>query len=124
MAEPIPPKPVRLMLAQFPKEPWAKSLVDAFNQLALQTTQALTTVAPTLKTLTFTTGATVADSFPIDVKVEAPVTSARVAMVLSGTPSGAVTVQAKPLSGGKLLRVSLITGLAANTAYSIRLALE
>ncbi len=123
MGEPIPPKPVRLSLGRFPKEPWAKDLVDAFNQLALQTTQALTMTAPALKTLKFTTGATVADSFPIDVPVTSP-PSTWSAMVLSGVPSGAVTVQAAPLSGGKLLRVSLITGLAADTAYSIRLVLE
>lgn len=119
-----PPKQLRLDPTQFPKEPWAKALVDAFNQLSLQTTQALTGGGANYKTLTFKTGATVANSFPIDVKTAVSVTSARVAMVLSGEATGAVTVVAQPLSGGKTLRVSNITGLAANTAYSIRLALE
>ncbi len=124
MAEVTPPKPLRLALEQFPKEPWAESLVDAFNQLALQTTQALTVVGPKYKTLDIKTGVTPANSFPIDVKVEAPPKSVRVAMVLAGTPSGAVSVTAQVLSGGKLVRVSNISGLAANTSYSIRLAME
>lgn len=118
------PKPARLDLALFPKEPWAKALVDAFNQLSLQTTQALTGVGGVTKVLSFKTGATPANSFPIDVRVDSPPKSVRVAMVLSGVPSGAVTVVAQLLSGGKFLRVSNITGLAANTTYSIRLALE
>lgn len=124
MGEPVPPKPQRLDLDLFPLEPWAKPLVDSFNQLALQTTQALTVVAPKYKTLSFRTGATPANSFPIDVMVDAPPNSVRIAMVLTGIPSGAVTVVAQVLSGGRVLRVSSITGLAANTTYSLRLALE
>lgn len=110
-------------MSQFPAEPWAKALVDAFNQLSLETTKALSGAAPVYKTLTFKTGVTVSASFPIDVKVDAPVTDARVAMVLTGTPSGAVFVTASMLSGGRLLRVSNISGLAASTSYSLRLAL-
>lgn len=124
MDSPTPPKPVRLELGLFPKEPWAKPLVDAINQLSLQTTQATTRKGVTYKVLTFKTPASAADAFPIDIKVDAPVTDVRVALVLSGAPNGAVTVTAQMLSGGKLLRVSNITGLAANTAYSVRLAME
>jgi hypothetical protein len=118
------PKPVRLDLSLFPQEPWATALVNAFNQLSLQTTQALSGVGGVLKEISFKTGATVANSFPIDIPVASPVKSARVAMVLSGLPTGPVTVVAAMLSGGKHLRVSSITGLAANTPYALRLALE
>ncbi len=120
MGSPTPPKPVRLVLADFPQEPWARSLVEAFNQLALQTTQALTGVGGQTKLLNIA----VNQAYPIDVPVTAPVTSARVAMVLSGTPTGAVTVLAQQLSGGRLLRISNITGLSASSTYSLRLALE
>lgn len=118
-----PPKEVRLSLSDFPAQPWAKKLVDAFNQFSLETTKALVATSAKYKTLDISTGTTVADSFPIDVPVSFIVTDVRVAMVLSGTPSGAVTVTASMLSGGKLLRVSSITGLAASSKYSIRLAL-
>lgn len=124
MGELTPPKQVKLDLAIFPKTPWAKALVDALNQFSLQTTQALQVAGPKYKTINFTTGAVVADSFPIDIKVDAPVLDARVAMVLSGIPTGAVVLTAQMLSGGKLLRVSSISGLAANTPYTLRLALE
>lgn len=118
-----PPKQAALRLSDFPREPWAVKLVNAFNQMSLETTKALDAAGPKMRVLEFATGATVADSFPIDVPVDFIVTDARVAMVLKGTPSGAVTVTAQMLSGGKLLRVSSITGLSASTRYSIRLAL-
>ena len=108
----------------FPNEPWAKALVETFNKFSLETTRALTDVGGVQKTLTFKTGATVANSFPIDVKVESVIKSVRVAMVLTGVPSGAMSVTASMLSSGRSLRVSNISGLAANTSYSLRLALE
>ena len=119
----VPPKQLQLLAAVFPKEKWAEDLVKGLNQFALETTKALTVAAPVYKVLTFTTGVTVANSFPIDFPVEDIVNECRVAMVLKGVPSGAVSVVAQMLSGGKKLRVSTITGLAASTAYSIRLAL-
>ncbi len=118
------PKQVSLSLAQFPQEPWAKALVEAFNQLSLETTQALTGIGANFKTLDIKTGATVANSFPIDIKVDRIVKSATLAMVLNGVLTGACTITAQVLSGGKLLRVTNITGLAANTSYSLRLRLE
>lgn len=118
-----PPKEARLSLADFPEQPWAKKLVDAFNQFSAETTKALVASQSTYKELDVKTGATVANAFPIDVPVSFIVKDVRVAMVLSGTPSGAVTVTASMLSGGKLLRVSSITGLSANSRYSLRLAL-
>lgn len=119
------PKQVRLDPERFPRgAAWVRPLVDAFNQLSLQVTQALTSRADPYRVLEVVTEATPADAFPIDVPVGRIVTEARVAMVLAGAPAGAVTVVASMLSGGKLLRVSNITGLAANTRYSIRLALE
>ncbi len=121
------PKQAALVLSMFPPEPWAKALVEAFNQLSLQSTQsaqALIGAGGKYKVLDIKTGASVAASFPIDVKVAEPVKSVRVAMVLTGVPTGAVSVEAQLLSGGRLVRVSNITGLAANTIYSIRLALE
>ncbi len=118
------PKQAQLVLEQFPKEPWARSLVEAFNQLSLETTQALTGTGANFKTLDIKTGATVADSFPINIKTDRIVNSVSLAMVLNGTLTGACTITAQALSGGKLLRVSNITGLAANTSYSLRLRLE
>lgn len=118
------PKQVRLDLTQFPDAPWAKALVGAFNQLSQQVTQAGGATQPTFRELRLKTGPTPSKSFPIDVKVDAPVKSVSVALVVSGTPSGAVFATASMLSGGKLLRVSNISGLAANTEYTIRLALE
>ncbi len=118
-----PPKQAQLSLKDFPAQPWARKLVDAFNQLSLETSKALEGSAVTYKTLDIATGATVADSFPIDVPVTSIVKDVRVALVLSGAPASAVTVTAAMLSGGKLLRVSNITGLSASSRYSIRLAL-
>ncbi len=124
MAEIIPPKQAQLSLAQFPQESWAVSLVSAFNQFSVQVVNAFKIAAPKYKVLSFTTGAAVADSFPIDFPVETAPSDVRVAMVVNGAPSGAVTVVAQVLSGGKLVRVSSITGLSINTTYSIRLAME
>ncbi len=120
------PKQARLDLAIFPKEPWAKALVEAFNQFALETTQAFDGAAQKFKTLKFKTGAVVANSFPIDMPVAAPVASVRVAQVIrGGTLAGsAITVQWTMLAGGKLARVTLITGLSVNTSYEIKLAME
>ncbi len=119
-----PPKQVQLVKELFPKEPWASSLVAALNQFSVQVVETFRATATRYKVLTFSTGADPATSFPIDVPVDEPPSDVRVAMVLSGAPSGPVTVLAQPLSGGKLLRVSSITGLAANSTYSIRLALD
>lgn len=126
------PKQQQLVLEQFPKQPWAKALVSAFNQFVQQTVAALTRAAPTYKELSFKTATTVADSFPIDVTTAFPVKDARIACVVSGAPSGATAVRWQLLSqgaqqsqsGANSIRVSFIDGLAANTAYTIRLALE
>lgn len=118
-----PPKQLQLNPEDFPKESWARALVKGLNQFALETTRALTRAAPAYKVLTFTTGASVAASFPIDFPVESIVNDCRVALILEGTPAGAVSVTAAMLSGAKRLRVSYIYGLATSTRYSIRLAL-
>ncbi len=118
------PKQVQLSLEQFPKESWAQSLVAGFNQFVVQTVAALRIAAPVYKVLSFTTGPTVSDSFPIAIQVDAPVSECRVGMILAGNPTGAVFAVAQNLSGGRLVNVTNITGLAANTFYSIRLALE
>ncbi len=120
-----PPKQIKLLLAQFPKEPWAKSLVEAINQMSLETTAALASSEAKFKTLKFKTGAVVADSFPIDFPVPAPLSSMRVAKVEKGPSStGAVTVQWAMLTGGRQVQVQMITGLSVSSSYEIRLALE
>ncbi len=124
-AEAKPPRQVALVQSQFPAEGWATSLVNQFNQFALETVRAFGFVTPKYKVLVISTGATVADSFPIDIPIDFAPTEVRVAMVLSGVPSGAVTVVGTPiLANNPVLRVTSITGLAANSTYSIRLAME
>lgn len=125
MADILPPKQVQLDLSKFPNEPWAKYLVDAINTFAVQTQQAIQSVPKeTLKTLKFRTGGTVANSFPIDIPVGGPLSTVRVAQVVrGGTLAGsAVSVQWTMLSGGRLARITLITGLSPSTSYEIKLA--
>ncbi len=100
-------------------------LVEQLNQFSVQTVQALTARGPKYKLLTFTTGASAADSFPIDIKVEGLPNEVRVAQVPSGqvAAGAAVAVQWQPLSNG-LVRIANISGLSANTAYEVKLALE
>lgn len=131
MAEPTPPKQVKLDLAAFPKEPWAQQLVTAFNQLSLQTTQALQVAAPKYKDLVFKTGAVAANSFPIDVTLDFKPSNVSVAQVTNGATTGGTVIQWQLLSltrqqsqsGNFVIRVSRISGLLADTSYSIRLAL-
>lgn len=118
------PKPQQLDLGRFPREPWAQVLVSAFNQLALQVLQALNIAAPKYKTLDFTTGPDVTASFPLDIPVEAFPLDVRVAGVISGDAGfEAVTPKWSNISTpGRCVRIRYITGLSANTTYSIRLA--
>ncbi len=122
MASFVPPRQVALVLEQFPREEWARSLVNALNQFSLETVASLTLQSPFYKDLTFTTAPLVADTFPIDFPVKSRPTDVHVATVLSGVPSGAVTVLWVSSGSGTTVRISSITGLAAATAYSIRLA--
>lgn len=124
MANVTPPRLAQLVSSMFPKEAWAKSLVEQFNQFAIQVTQAIRDVSSKYKTLDFSTSATVADSFPIVLKAEPIPADVRVAQVVSGTPNGAVTVQWRPNGDGISISVESITGLAVNTTYSIRLAMD
>ncbi len=118
-----PPRQVALVLSLFPREPWAQALVSAVNQFALEVVRAFTFGQPVYKTLDFTTGAAVADSFPIDFPVEATPVDVWVSAVPSGdNGTSAVTVKWQPISTpGLAVRVNLVTGLAVNTTYSIRL---
>jgi hypothetical protein len=121
-----PPGELRLVVGDFPAEPWAKRLVEGVNQFSTETVKAIATAATVYKLLSFTTGSVVADSFPIDIPVEAPPLEVRVAQVVSGAPSAGEVpgLLWQPLSGGKTIRVSLISGLQARTAYVIRLGMN
>lgn len=125
MADAPPPKQISLVRAQFPLESWATSLVNAVNQFSREVVQSLSKSAKVYRVLSFSTGADPLASFPIDLQVDFVPVEVRVAMVLSGTPIGAVSVVAVPIMGdGQVLRVINVTGLAANSTYSLRLALE
>lgn len=117
------PKPMRLVLEQFPKEPWAAGLVQAFNQLALQTTQALTGRLVRYQTLSFTTAPAVEDSFPIDVQADVMPNDVHISQVVTGTPTSAVSLIWTPLNGN-LARIIYIYGLASNTPYTFTLAMS
>jgi len=117
------PYPQRLTLEQFPAEPWARALVAGFNQFSTDVVSALRASGAVYKIINVTTTTDPADAFPIDVPVDGVVMEARVAMVLAGAPIGGVAVTARMLSLG-LLRVSYISGLAADSEYQIRLAFQ
>ncbi len=117
------PRQIALVLASFPAGNWAAELVNAVNQFSLEVVQAFRFAVPQYKTLTFTTGTTVADSFPIDFPVES--TPVDVWVANSGESDVyAVTVKWAPIvaNGNQLaVRVNLLTGLASASTYSIRL---
>lgn len=118
------PRQIALVLSLFPQEGWAGALVNALNQFSLEVVQAFRFAVPQYKTLTFSTGATVADSFPIDFPVDAFPSDVWIAGVPSGDQAGtsAITVKWLPVVANSLVvRVSLITGLSANSTYAIRL---
>lgn len=126
MAEIVPPRQLQLVPGEFPKEPWAQSLVSGLNQFSVQTVQAFRIASVQYKILTFNSGLTSADSFPIDIPVDVLPSEIRIACVVNGEPAVGVgvTVRWRALGGGKSVRISEITGLAASTDYSIRLAME
>lgn len=122
------PKQIQLVKEAFPNEPWAKMLVDAFNQLSAQVTQAASVATKETKSLKFTTGASVATSFPLDIPVERIPTDVRVSQVIGAVGSGANAAQwavlARNSKGVIVVRISLITGLLPSTKYEVRLTLE
>lgn len=125
MADIVPPKPVRLDLALFPAASWARALVSAVNQFALQVVDAFKIAAAKEKELSFKTGEDTVLSFPISFPVEAIPREVRVAAVPNGdTGYSAITVKWQPVTTNgsqRAVRVNFITGLNANTSYVIRL---
>lgn len=119
------PRQVALVLEQFPKADWSRALVNALNQFALEVVQAFRFSRPNYKTLSVITGPTVADTFPIVFQVESmPVDVWIAATPVGDTGTAAITVKWQPIvSNSSQLGVSvnLITGLSADTTYSIRL---
>lgn len=117
------PRQIALVLEAFPKEAWAAGLVNLLNQFSLEVVQAFRVAQPIYKTLSFTTGASVADSFPIDFPVESTPNDVWVAQV-GDAGTGSVTVKWAPIVGNNLqlsVRVLMVTGLSSNTSYSVRL---
>ena len=130
--EAAPPTPARLDISQFPKEPWAKTLVSVLNQFFAETVTALGRLEPTYKELTFRTGASLSGAFPIDITLPFAPLDVHVAQVLSGTVAGALSVRWQPLVSGRKqsqagnysIRVSYIDGLAVGQLYTLRLAVR
>ncbi len=121
------PRQVALVLELFPKESWAQTLVNAVNQFALEVVQALRVAQVQYKTLTFRTGEDVTAAFPIDFPVESTPRDVRIAGIPSGDVIGlsAITVKWQPIvAQGLSVRVQYITGLTANTSYTVRLAYQ
>lgn len=121
------PRQVGLVLEQFPPGEWSRSLVNALNQFALEVVQSFRVAGVRYKTLSFTTGDAVEDSFPIDFPVEASPSEVRIAGVPRGDSAGvsAVTVKWQPIvAQGLAVRVNYITGLTSQTQYAIRLAYQ
>ncbi len=123
MADVKLPRQIALVLSAFPKGPWSQTLVNAINQFSLEVVQAFRFGQPKYKVLTFTTGSSSADSFPIDFPVEATPVDVWIAAVISGDTGGsAITLKWQPISTPALsVRVTLITGLGDDTTYNIRL---
>lgn len=122
----IPPKPIRLELSQFPAAAWAIALVGAINQFAQQVVSAFKIATPTFREISFKTSATVEDSFPINVPVDTLPSEVRIAAIPSGDSGfSAVTLKWQPVSNNgssRCIQVNFITGLNADTAYTVRLA--
>lgn len=119
------PRQVALAIRLFPASEWATSLVNAVNQFSIETVQALRFALPKYKTLDLVVVDDAAALFPIDFPVEASPVDVWVAHSGdAGLSSQAVTVKWEPIVGNQnqlCVRVNLITGLALNSTYSIRL---
>lgn len=127
MANARPPSEVRLTPEIFPKEEWARRLIDAINQFSVETVRAINvSTTDYTRELLFATGASVADAFPMDIAVDGPPNEVRIARVISGAPAaGAVpAILWERLSGGRSIRVSFISGLAPSTKYRLALAID
>ncbi len=118
-----PPRQVALNLKDFPDEPWARALVEAVNQFAIQTVQAISSIpAPFYRDVQFTSDGS-AVAAPFDIPVSATPTDVHVAQVLSGGDGRPVAVNWSVLSGGKKIRLTSFSGLIASTAYVVRLSM-
>lgn len=119
------PRQIALVRALFPAGIGFGDLVNLINQFALEVVQAFRFVTPTYKTLTFTTGDDPTTLFPIDFPVEATPNDVWIANSGdSGLSAQAMTVKWEPIVGNKSslqVRVNLLTGLANNSTYSVRL---
>lgn len=123
------PRQIALVLESFPASTWAPQLVSAVNQFALEVVQAFLFSIPKYKTLTIRTGPNQEDAFPIDFPVQAIPSEVRVAAELNqwggDSKYAAMTVRWSPIvTQGLCVRVNFITGLDANSSYSIRLAYQ
>lgn len=133
------PNQVQLDLSLFPKndlgtpEAWASSIVSALNKFTAQTVTYLQVQASPkgTRTLQFSTGSTVAASFPITLTLTTLPTEIRVAQVVRGTQDIAtpITIQWQFVNNAsnnatRQVQITGITGLAASTQYEILLVLE
>ncbi len=118
------PRQIALVLSTFPVETWAQQLVNNLNQFSLEVVQALRLAVPQYRTLNFTTGASVPDSFPVDFPVDETPNDVWVASSGVEGVTNAIAVNWAPILGNNSapsVRISYITGLASLTRYSIRL---
>lgn len=118
------PRQIALVLSQFPSATWSAALVSAVNQFAIEVVQAFRVAQPVYRELAIVTTAVVADSFPISFPVDSTPVDLWVAAVPRGDiGTSAVTVKWQPiaLTGGQLgVSIDLITGLTANSTYTVR----
>lgn len=124
MGDATPPRQISLVRSDFPAGKCWDDLVEALNQFSVQTVQAFKTVNTAYRTLALDTGPTPADLFPLDLKSPGfQPSEVRVAKQAGDPFSGAVTVAWHLLGTGDV-RIDGITGLAANSSYSIRLGID
>lgn len=118
------PKQIVLVRSDFPSGQCWDALVAAVNQFSMQTVQAMNQLQTAYRDLSLNTGATPADLFPLDIKAPGfSPSEVRVAKASGDEFTGAVAVVWHLLANGGV-RIDSITGLAPNSSYSIRLAMD
>ncbi len=120
------PRQVQLVRDEFPRDGWASSLVNLFNQLAQDVVQAFGFIVPQYRELSFKTASDpiFVSTFPIDFPVSATPADVWVAdSGDAGTSRSAMTVKWKSVvaNGRLFVRVTYLTGLSFNTQYVVRL---
>ncbi len=121
-----PPEQQQLDATEFPKDKYWGVLIKTLNKFILQTVAGLSVAGDRFVVLPFKTGASVADSFPIDIAVQGlPPKWVSVAQLapLPADLTSPVYVHWELLSNG-FLRIKYITGLDDVSSYVVTLVLR